>query len=85
MITAEQLIARAVEIEDTARRAELAGCTVQARIDRAVAAELRRLATPPPTSPGVALDLCWCGHVRGQCHACRGGGWGRWGHGWRPG
>lgn len=40
------LAARAAELEETARRAELLGVTRQAERDRAVAAELRRLAEP---------------------------------------
>jgi hypothetical protein len=43
-VTADQLLARAVELEQTARLAELAGCTRQASEHRATAAELRSLA-----------------------------------------
>jgi hypothetical protein len=43
-VTADQLLARATMLERTADAADLAGCTVQARIDRAIAAELRSLA-----------------------------------------
>jgi hypothetical protein len=44
VIAAAQLIARAIELEATARLAELAGCTRQASEHRATAAELRCLA-----------------------------------------
>lgn len=47
----ERALSRAAVLEETARRAELLGCTRQAERDRAVAAELRRLVEPPPPPP----------------------------------
>lgn len=61
-MTDVQLLARALELEDTARRAELAGVTMQARIDRAIAAELRSLArqaAPVVPAQPVSTGVLW--------------------------